>query len=355
MSDLRTPLFDWHVSHGARMVPFAGWSMPVQYAGVIPEHKAVRGGVGLFDISHMGRLSIHGDGALSLLETTTTNAIGTMSVGQVRYSLVCNERGGLLDDVLVTRHADHFGVCVNASNRAKIVAWFRQHAGNATVLDHTTDTTMIAVQGPHAVAKVGELFPPSVTALKNYYGRVVPYRGLPCVIGRTGYTGEDGFELVVPNDNAVSLWDDLIRLGAVPCGLGARDTLRLEAAMPLYGHELNESLDPVQAGLGWAVKLDKGDFIGRDAIRAADPARPIRIGLELDGKRAAREGSTILQGTTPIGTVTSGSYVPGLEKSIAMGYVTPQFRTLGTALAIDVRGTSIPATVVPLPFYRRSR
>jgi aminomethyltransferase len=357
MADLRTPLFARHAALGARMVPFGGWEMPVQYKGVVAEHKAVRAAAGAFDISHMGRLRFAGPGALPLLETVVTNAVGTMKEGQVRYGLVCNEAGGILDDVLVYRWADGYEMVVNASNRAKIVAWLDvQRVGRDVRFDDfTAATTMVAVQGPAAVGLCAGMFDRDVAGLKYYFGTPAAYRGKPCVVSRTGYTGEDGLEITVGNDQANELWDEVIGRGAVPCGLGARDTLRLEAAMPLYGHELGESLDPFQAGLGWAVKLDKGDFIGREALRSAsqDKTKPVRVGLELEGKRAAREGCPVAAGGRPAGAVTSGSFCPGLEKSLAMGYVDPACAAVGTRVEIDVRNNLIPAVVVALPFYRK--
>jgi aminomethyltransferase len=361
MSNRRTPLYDWHAAHGARMVPFGGWDMPVQYGGIVAEHRAVRGGAGLFDISHMARVNFTGPDAQALLESVFTNAVGTMKDGQVRYGFLCNESGGILDDVLVYRWPDHFTMVVNASNREKILAWLRQHAAGKSVRidDRTGDTAMIAVQGPKAVELVANLFADDVSKLKYYYAMPTRYRGQDCVVSRTGYTGEDGFEVMLPNALAVPLWEELVARGAVPCGLGARDTLRLEAAMPLYGHELNETIDPIQAGLGWAVKLDKGEFVGRGALQYAVELigrQPTRVGLELDGKRAAREGSQVVLGDgRPIGTVTSGSYAPWLEKSIAMAYVPPDSAQPGTKLLVDIRGTPTPATVVPLPFYKRNK
>jgi aminomethyltransferase len=217
---------------------------------------------------------------------------------------------------------------------------------------------MVAVQGPKAVGMIGELFGEEATGLKYYFARPMRYRTQNCVVSRTGYTGEDGFEVMVPNAVGVTLWEELVGKGAVPCGLGARDTLRLEAAMPLYGHELSESIDPLQAGLGWAVKLDKGEFVGHDALLKARERtdRPVRVGLRLEGKRAAREGSAIRHTDgRPAGAVTSGSYVPWLEKSIAMGYVEPTAAAVGTRLEVDIRGTPAPAEVVALPFYKRAK
>jgi aminomethyltransferase len=338
------------------MVPFGGWDMPVQYAGIAAEHKAVRTAAGLFDISHMARVSFGGPDALALLEKVFTNSVATMKDGQVRYGLVCNETGGILDDILVYRWPYGYAAVINASNREKILAWLdKQKAGlNVTIQDQTFDTTMVAVQGPKSVELVAGMFADDVTKLKYYFATPTRYRDKGCVVSRTGYTGEDGFEVMVPNALGVTVWEEFVGKGAMQCGLGSRDTLRLEAAMPLYGHELNESIDPIQAGLAWAVKLDKGEFIGRAALAAHDKTKPIRVGLEVDGKRAAREGSAILTATdSPAGTVTSGSFCPWLDKSLAMGYVAPALAVPGTKLKIDVRGSTLDATVVPLPFYKR--
>lgn len=360
MSNLRTPLYDWHVARKARMVPFGGWDMPVQYAGIVAEHKAVRTAAGLFDISHMARLDFAGPDSPGLLESVFTNAVATMKDGQVRYGLVCREDGGILDDVLVYRQASGFSAVVNAGNREKIVAWLtdRRAGRSVEVFDRTFDTAMVAVQGPKAVELVAGVFADDVTALKYYYAASTRYRDQPCVVSRTGYTGEDGFEVIVPTALAVPIWEEFVGKGAEPCGLGARDTLRLEAAMPLYGHELNESINPIQAGLGWAVKLDKGEFVGRTALKNAtlDGSRPVRVGLSIEGKRAAREGSPLLDADgKPAGTVTSGSYCPWLDKSLAMAYVRPGVSAPGTPLDADVRGSTLHATVVPLPFYKRKK
>jgi len=358
MSNLRTPLYQWHVDHKARMVPFGGWEMPVQYAGIAAEHRAVRTAAGLFDISHMARVSFGGPDALALLEKVFTNSVATMKDGQVRYGLVCKEDGGILDDILVYKWPYGYAAVINASNREKILAWLeKQKAGlNVQIQDQTFDTTMVAVQGPRSVELVAGVFADDVTNLKYYFATPTRYRDAGCVVSRTGYTGEDGFEVMAPNALGVTVWEEFIARGAVPCGLGARDTLRLEAAMPLYGHELNESIDPIQAGLAWAVKLDKGDFIGRAALGAHHNNKPVRVGLEVEGKRAAREGSAILASDdSTAGTVTSGSFCPWLDKSLAMGYVAPALAAVGTKLKIDVRGSTLDATVVALPFYKRPK
>ncbi|MFN4261444.1 MAG: glycine cleavage system aminomethyltransferase GcvT [Gemmataceae bacterium] len=355
----RTPLYAWHVQHDARLVDFAGWDMPIQYTSIIDEHQAVRRGAGLFDISHMGRLYFRGPDALELIQYVYTNNAATLKEGQVRYGLVCNEQGGIRDDVLVYRLPDCYLMVVNAANRAKIVDWLGQHQGerNVTIDDRTLTTGMIAVQGPNAVALCQGIIPFDVSTLSYYYAAPTTYQGQPALVSRTGYTGEDGLELIVAAHQAVSLWAELARRGAKPCGLGARDTLRLEAAMPLYGHELTEEIDPFQAGLSWAVKLDKGDFLGRAALASLrqDATRPRRVGLESHGKRIPREGCAVRHEGRAVGRVTSGTFAPTLNQAIAMAYVEPALATPGTACAIDIRGKMESATVVSLPFYQRPK
>jgi len=363
MENLRTPLYDWHVSRGARMVPFGGWDMPVQYTSIIDEHRAVRSCCGIFDISHMGRLVFEGPDALDAIQRVFTNDASTMKMGQVRYGLICNEQGGILDDVLVYRLPEFWLMVVNASNRTKIVSWIEKHLGlgDVTMTDRTFDWSMIALQGPRAVES-NEV----AQGLKYYFASVAEIRDRDGfqIVSRTGYTGEDGYEVIVPKEYVE---EDVFFLTekqtawrfdfpVVPCGLGARDTLRLEAAMPLYGHELTDTIDPFQAGLAWAVKLEKGDFVGRDALRKLQVSPKVtRVGLELTGRKAAREGCPILKGSAKVGMVTSGSYAPTLEKSLAMAYVAPEHAAPGTALTVDIRGTEAPATVTPLPFYKRSK
>ena len=356
MPDARTALYDWHVARHARMVPFAGYAMPVQYSGVVEEHRAVRTHAGLFDISHMARLSFGGTNATAFLDHVFTNSVAGMKLDQVRYGLLLNDAGFVLDDVLVYRWPYGYSMVVNASNRGKIVAWLTAKAAAFDVRlgDETDATAMLAVQGPAAVGLTAGMFDLDATTLKNYYATPTFYCRNGCVVSRTGYTGEDGLEIIVPNELAASLAEELVARGAKPCGLGSRDTLRLEAAMPLYGHELTEAIDPLTAGLGWAVKLDKGDFIGRDALKAMTRTRT-RVGLELDGKRAAREGCAVLAGGEVVGAVTSGSYGPFVEKSIAMATVPVALAAPGTPLTVDIRGTPTPARVVSLPFYRRPK
>jgi aminomethyltransferase len=356
---LRTPLYDWHVAHGARMVDFAGWDMPIQYSTIIEEHTAVRSAAGLFDISHMGRLSIGGPDALDLIQHVWTNNAATMKDFQVRYGLIGNEKGGIRDDVLVYRYPYGWSMVVNASNREKIVAWIAEHKGtrNAEAQDRTAATCMIAIQGPKAVELCKGLTEADAGQLAYYYAAPTRCQGQQCVVSRTGYTGEDGLEFMIGAAHGVALWEELVKRGAKPCGLGARDTLRLEAAMPLYGHELSEEIDPLQAGLGWAVKFDKGDFLGRDALleRRDDASLRKRVGLELSGKRIAREGAAVLRDGKEVGRVCSGTFGPTLQKAVAMAYVVPACTEIGFACAVDIRGKPELAKVVKLPFYQRKK
>ncbi|MGF1582316.1 MAG: glycine cleavage system aminomethyltransferase GcvT [Gemmataceae bacterium] len=362
----RTPLYDWHKAKGAQITEFGGWEMPVRYTSIGEEHNAVRTGVGLFDISHMGRLLFQGPDAGDFLQHIFTNDVESMSPGQVRYGLICNQEGGVLDDVLVYRLDTFWMMVVNASNREKINAWIEQHKSNynVTVVDKTLDWGMLAIQGPEA-RKIAEGQAPAAAKLKNYYATTrMTQPGHMRIWSRTGYTGELGWEIVVANEEVQPLVELLVNTVApeqgvelIPCGLGARDTLRLEAGMPLYGHELSEEIDPFQAGLGWAVKLNKGEFIGKTALEKHDnnTGKPHRVGLEIEGKRIAREGAKVLHNGTEVGHVTSGTLSPTLEKVIAMAFVTPDAAHLDTECEVDVRGKLSPAKVIPLPFYSRKK
>lgn len=355
----RTPLYERHVGHGARLVDFAGWEMPIQYTTITEEHATVRTAAGMFDVSHMGRLSFSGSDALALIQKVYTNNAATMKDGQARYGLVCNEKGGILDDILVYRWPYGWAMVVNASNRPKIVDWLNAHKGSLSVeiQDQTLTTCMIAIQGPKALELCKGLTETDAAELKYYFATPSRYKGNACVVSRTGYTGEDGMEIMLGAAHANELWDDLLQRGVKPCALGARDTLRLEAAMPLYGHELNEEIDPFQAGLAWAVKMNKGDFLGRAALekRSQDTSLPVRVGLELEGKRIGREGAAVLQNGKEVGKVMSGTFAPTLQKAIAMAYVARSLAQSGTSCEVDVRGKPAPARVVPLPFYKRSK
>jgi aminomethyltransferase len=364
----KTPLHDWHASHGGRMVDFAGWSMPVQYGSIVAEHNATRTAAALFDVSHMGRLKFSGDGAAAFLDSIVTRRITDMQTGQVRYGLATNERAGILDDVLVYRIAradgtDYYAMVVNASNRAKIVAWLDKQIGGRTDVrftDVTTETAMIAVQGPLAVELVDLRIDYDLPEMKYYHAVETLVGDHTAIVSRTGYTGEDGCELIVPAEIAQEVWEGVLAdgkdRGVVAAGLGARDTLRLEAAMPLYGHELNEDINPLEAGLNFAVNLDGRTFPGSDVLAAVkkDGPKRVRIGLELAGKRVPREHYGIFAGDKPIGEITSGTFSPTLQKPIAMGYVPPEYAKVGTELMIDLRGAKEPAKVVKLPFYKRN-
>ncbi|MGO9916082.1 MAG: glycine cleavage system aminomethyltransferase GcvT [Isosphaeraceae bacterium] len=358
---LKTPLHDWHQAHGGRLVEFGGWSMPVQYTTIVEEHRAVRERAGLFDISHMGRLTFDGPGVLDWLERVTTNRVSRLADLQIQYSLVPNEHGGVIDDILVYRQPFAYIVVCNASNRDAVKAQLERYRQGAVgnFADRTIDTAMIAIQGPRALEILQPLFDQPLGPVKYYYftmGRLL--ERVTAVVSRTGYTGEDGFEVICGAQSANLVWEALLDQGKshgiVPCGLGARDTLRLEAAMPLYGHELTETINPYAAGLGWAVKLDKGDFVGRDALLSLKPSPgQARIGLVLDGKRIARQGAAVLDGDKPVGLVTSGTFAPTLQLSVAMALVEPSAAKLDNKLDIDVRGHREPARVVKLPFYHR--
>ena len=348
------------------MVDFAGWSMPVMYSSIVSEHQACRTAAAAFDVSHMGRLRFDGPGAASFLDRILTRRVANLAVGKIRYSLVCNEEGGILDDVLVYHLEKPSGtryhlLVVNASNRAKIVDWLGkqlQPDDQVEISDRTVDTAMIAVQGPRALELVQPLFDTDPATLGYYTGVVTRSRGRVCIVSRTGYTGEDGCELIVRAEDASDIWNNVMRagrdLGIMAAGLGARDTLRLEAAMPLYGHELSESIHPFQAGLQFAVHLKDRQFVGRDALQALrDQSAPCRVGLQLDGRRAAREDYTVWMQDRQVGTVTSGTFSPTLQRPIAMAYVDASVATLGTQLEVDIRGRRAAAEVVALPFYKR--
>ncbi|HEY3393191.1 MAG TPA: glycine cleavage system aminomethyltransferase GcvT [Lacipirellulaceae bacterium] len=364
----RTPLHDWHVAHGGRMVDFAGWSMPVQYTSIADEHNATRNAVGVFDISHMGRLQFLGPQVAQFLDSVVTRRVVDLKPNQIRYALLCNEEGGILDDVLVYGEARDrsrpFSMVVNASNREKIIAWIRSLApASISLRDETVRTAMFAVQGPKAIGvmqKIVETETP-IASMKYYTGACGRIDGTEVLISRTGYTGEDGVEILFDAERAPAVWERITAaakdVGGMAAGLGARDTLRLEAAMPLYGHELSEAINPFQAGLSFAVNLDGRAFVGSKALErlAADKTQPVRVGLQVDGKRVPRQGCPVLHEGEIVGEVTSGTFSPTFERPIAMAYVRPTSQAIGTRLAVDIRGTQHAAVVVPLPFYNRGR
>jgi aminomethyltransferase len=361
------------------MVEFAGWTVPVQYTSIIEEHLATRAACGITDISHMGRLRFEGPGAEEFLAGVLTRRMRDLRLGQIRYSLVTNEQGGILDDVLVGYYHNEFGqpfyvVVVNAANREKIVRWIDAHlpreraeAPGREVIwtDLTRLWAMFAIQGPRSVELLQPLVDADLEWMRYYNGAQVRIlhpaaRRQGGIISRTGYTGEDGFELSVGASIARDVWEAIVELGKslglVPTGIGARDTLRLEAGMPLYGHELTEQTDPFQAGLGFACYLEGVDFPGRDALRRVreEPPRAVRVGLELAGRRVARQGAAVLVGSERVGEVSSGTFSPTFQKSIAMAYLRPDYSAPRTEVSVDVRGRLESARVTTLPFYRRS-
>ena len=377
---LHTPLYDWHVAHGGRMVDFAGWKMPVQYTSIVEEHTATREAVGLCDITHMSHFRFEGPGAGEFLGNLLTRRIGDLTPGHLRYSLITNLQGGVVDDVLVGHFSDamaqpFFVVVANGANRLKVVDWINSHlpkevaqrpGKEVAYWDVTRLWAMLAIQGPRTLELLQPFFDADLADMPYYTGtevRILHPAGQRQggIISRTGYTGEDGFELILGVGVAAGVWAALIEaakpLGGLPVGIGARDTLRLEAGMPLYGHELTEQINPFEAGLGFACELDNLDYPGRDALRELkkEPLRRKRIGLELVGRRVARQGCSLMDEGRMIGEVTSGTFAPTLKQSIAMGYVAPEYAQAGTELSVDVRGRSEPARVVALPFYHRPK
>ncbi len=374
--NLRTALYDVHITAGARMVPFGGWDMPVQYGGVIAEVAAVRTAAGLFDVSHMGRLNLGGPNAAGLLDIVLTGSATDLRVGRARYCFICNRDGGVIDDTIFYRLGDdEFLLIPNAGNRAEVALWLdRQLAHHfdgrgVQITDRTLLTGLAALQGPAAAGIIDRLcadFAPGARAARHPSRSPQPSSlrpftwgrghigGRRVFIGRTGYTGEDGFELAFGAADAVSIWNALTAAGALPCGLGARDVLRLEAGLPLHGHEITADITPIEAGLGRFVRRD-GVFNGADVLdhqRAYGTARRL-VGLEMPGRSAPRAGYPVLAGDAVVGAVASGSYSPTLEKCIAMAYVDAAYAAPGTELSVDIRGRAAAVTNVELPFYRR--
>ena len=362
----RTPVYDFHVNAGARMVDFAGWEMPIVYRSIIDEHEQTRKSGSIFDVSHMGRVHFKGPDALKFLDRVVTRKIADMVIGQSRYSLVCNERGGVMDDVIVSKDAKHWLMVCNASNRLKLLKHFgdvRRATGmDLDIADQTEATTMVAIQGPKVIDRLSEALGQDLKGMKRYHFISESLMLVKYTLFRSGYTGEDGVEIILSAKAAPMAMKllagkmDKPDATIKPAGLGARDTLRLEAGMPLYGHELTEEIDPLSAGLGWAVDLTK-EFIGVDPLREIKAKGPTKklVGLELEGRRIARQGMPIKSGDSVVGEITSGTSGPTVRKSIAMGYVKAEQSAEGTALQIDLKGTLNSLKVVKLPFYKRSQ
>jgi aminomethyltransferase len=342
----RTPLHDRHVALGARMVPFAGWDMPVQYAGVIPEHRAVRTDCGVFDVSHMGELEVEGPRAHELLQSLLSNDLDRIGIGEAQYTLLTNERGGIVDDLIVYAiERGRYLLVVNASNHETDFSWLKEREiRGSEVSDRSGEYALLAVQGPRAFERLG------LDAGRPFTWSMDELDGIELMVNRTGYTGEPGCELLVMAEDAAALWDRVLECGATPCGLGARDSLRLEVCYPLHGNDIGPDTDAISAGLGWVCALDK-DFTGADALRKVKEAGPERrlAAFVMDERAVPRAGMAIVEG----GEVTSGTHSPMLDVGIGMGYVTAGLAQPGTPLTIDVRGRERRAHVVKKPIYRR--
>jgi len=364
----QTPLTEWHRAAGAKLVDFAGWEMPLSYSGVIDEHETVRRSAGLFDISHMGRIAVEGPAAEALLQRVVTRDLAKMIDGSARYGLVCNDAGGVLDDVVVYRRTgQQFLVVVNASNRPKMLSWFERQAalvpaGEAQLWDLSGAIAMIAVQGPKALGLLDPMTAVAdgarLTGMKRWTVKQAVVAGVELLLATTGYTGEPGVELFVEAGKAVSVWEAVLTagklLGAKPIGLGARDTLRLEMGYSLYGHELDESITPLEAGVSWAVDLDGKEFIGREALRKQRETGLSRqmTAFALPDRAVPRQGYRLMRDQHPVGVVTSGNVSPMLQRGIGLGFLPPGLSRVGETIDVEIRAKPHPATIVPLPFYR---
>jgi aminomethyltransferase len=357
----KTPLFEVHVESGARMVAFSGWSMPVQYTGVIDEHQTVRTAVGLFDVSHMGEVELKGPRALEVTNRIITNDVSKIVDGQALYTVMCRPDGGIVDDLVVYRmSSDHVFICVNAANREKDFAWIKEQANNdCQVINASDDWAQIAVQGPKAAELVKRLADTSTDDIKTYHFKRGNVAGKSAIISRTGYTGEDGFELYVASKDGPHVWRALIDkgkdLGVKPAGLGARDSLRLEMRYALYGNDIDDHTNPIEAGLGWVVKLDKPDFLAKktlEKVKSEGPKRKL-VGFEMVDRGIARHGYPVVKDGKKIGEVTSGTMGPSIDKAIGMAYVPAELSGIGTEIDVEIRGKPVKAKVVKTPFYQR--
>ena len=356
----RTPLYDVHEELGAKIVDFHGFAMPVQYSGIQDEHRAVRSKVGLFDISHMGEFEVWGDGAFDFVQYVTTNDVSALSTHQVQYSGLCYEHGGLVDDLTVYRLPDHYLLVVNASNIEKDFEWLQQHVrADVELKDRSDDYGLLALQGPDAERILQPLTETTLDKIGFYWSAPGTVAGQKALISRTGYTGEDGFEIYIPGAEATrAVWAALMEAGRpsgmVPVGLGARDTLRLEVSYNLYGNDIWEETTPLEARMGWVVKMDKGDFLGRDALQKQKEEGIKRrlVGLEFEGRVFPRNGYPIMEDSREVGMITSGTVGPSTGTPIALGYVPSDRAEVGTVLTADCRGREARGTVVKLPFYK---
>jgi aminomethyltransferase len=355
---LRTPLYDRAIALNARMTAFSGWEMPVQFSGIVPEHTAIRDRVGMFDISHMGKFMLQGKAAIDQLQKLVPSDLSRLQPGQAQYTVLLNPQAGIVDDIIVYQEGEgNVVVIVNAGTKDKDKDWLLAHLDLNLVKfqDISVDQTLIAVQGPETVQQLQPLVDIDLTQIANFGHARATIFNSPAFIARTGYTGEDGFEVMVAPAIGLELWDALLASGVTPCGLGARDTLRLEAAMCLYGQEISDTTTPLEAGLGWIVHLDtKGDFIGRDVLerqKAEGVSRKL-VGLNMQGRYIARHDYPIVINGQPVGMVTSGTMSPTLGQAIALAYVPTEFAKLGQVVEVEIRGKLHPATVIKKPFYR---
>lgn len=359
----RTPLYESHQKLGAKIIPFAGWEMPLSYTGVLEEHRATRAAIGLFDVSHMGRIELRGSEAVGLLDRVATCPVRKLGIGGMQYALACNERGGILDDLMIYRFAEErYFVCANASNAVKIDQWLRKQAAgfsHVDVIDRSPEWAQLAVQGPRSRDLMKPLTEAALESLKLRRCIETKVAGIPMGLSRSGYTGELGYELYLPADRARDVWETLLHDGASfgikPCGLGCRDTLRLEMGYPLYGNDLDETTSPLEASLDFAVDLGKGDFIGREAMKRQKVEGVSRklIGFELLQGGVPRHHQAILCDGEAIGVVTSGNHSPSMNRGIGMGYVQTRFAEAGGKIWIDIRGHAVPAVIVSRPFYKK--
>lgn len=357
----RTALYEVHKRLRGKMVEFAGWEMPVEYTGIRDEHLAVRNSAGLFDVSHMGEVEVRGKEAASLCQWITTNDVANLKYLQAEYTLLCNPQGGVIDDIILYKFSDdHFFICVNAVNTVKDYEWIK-NAGSrfkAEVLNSSPEFSQIALQGSNSQRILNEVFRMDLGALRRFYCQPVKWNRADLIVARTGYTGEDGFEIFLPWDRAKELWNEIMEkgkpFGILPCGLGARDTLRIEMAYPLYGHEIDEGINPIEAGLIRFIKIDKGDFIGKESLvnSIEKGLRRQLAGFEMIERGIPRQGYSILRGNDVLGAVTSGTLSPSLQKSIAMGYLKTGMES-SNGVEIEIRGTRRKAKIVPVPFYKK--
>lgn len=358
--ELKTPLYETHIKYGGKIVPFAGYLMPVQYEGVIAEHMAVREKAGLFDVSHMGELFYEGPDALANLNHVLTNDFTSMADGRVRYSVMCNDKGGVIDDLIVYKFNDQkYMAVVNAANREKDVAHMKAELfGDVTFTDRSDDYALIALQGPASLDILSKITK-DADIPKKYYSFIdgADVGGIKCMISQTGYTGELGFEIYLAPADASAMWEQLLETGKeyglVPCGLGARDTLRLEASMPLYGHEMNEEISPFETGLDFGVKMNKEDFVGKAALAERGEPAVTRVGLKVTGRGIVREDNDLYIGDQKVGHSTSGTHCPYLGYPVAMALVEKSAAEVGTKMEADVRGRRIEVEVIPMPFYKK--